>query len=87
MKKFCFMLIMCICMIYGLNGCSNQTELEENNQTDIMAGTSWLSQNDNSHWVLEKIRPFAGIRQKGKRMTIISPVLMNFISGRMQSII
>ena len=47
MKKFCFMLIMCICMIYGLNGCSNQTELEENNQTDIMAGTSWLSQNDN----------------------------------------
>ncbi len=87
MKKFCFMLIMCICMIYGLNGCSNQTELEENNQTDIMAGLPGFPKTIIHIGYLEKIRPFAGIRQKGKRMTIISPVLMNFISGRMQSII
>ena len=66
MKKFCFMLIMCICMIYGLNGCSNQTELEENNQADIMAGTSWLSQNDNSYWVFGEDQTFCWYQTKGE---------------------
>lgn len=65
MKKFCCLLLVCVCMVCGLVGCADQSKSKEADKVDIMAGTSWLSGDDNSYWVFGEEQVFHWYQTKG----------------------